>query len=195
MWRKNNIGTVVSLWTASRSFCKKTAWNWPETWKPLFTVKIVLYAQRLFGGSAQAIEYQGCYTHKIAISNSRLTGIDLEKVSFSYRDYSDGGNTKIMTLDSVEFLPAYFSARLPQDTAFRNTCFPQPKLKTQQQKMKPTPTERERPVYQKASSFCAEIKPSPCCKAGHMAVVMFFLPNTPPLRQPKPLIVSPPSTH
>ena len=160
----------------------------------------VVYAKRPFGGAAQVIEYLGRYTHKVAISNHRLTGIDHENVSFTYKDYSDGCKTKIMTLDSVEFLRRFCLHILPPGfrkirhfgiLASRN----KPKLKAQQQKMNPPKTEKQRPVYNKAESFCTERKQCPCCKTGHMEIVMLFMPNAPPLRQPKSPIASPMSKH
>jgi hypothetical protein len=162
----------------------------------------VVYAKRPFGGASQVIEYLGRYTHKIAISNHRLSGIDHEKVSFTYKDYSDGGKTKMMTLDSVEFLrrfclhilsPGFRKIRHFGILASRN----KPKLKAQQQKMNrpqtepQAQTEQQRPVYKQAESFCTDIKQCPCCKAGHMEIVMYFRPNAPPPRQPKPPIASP----
>jgi hypothetical protein len=160
----------------------------------------VVYAKRPFGGAAQVIEYLGRYTHKIAISNHRLTGIDHGKVSFTYKDYSDTGKTKIMTLDSVEFLRRFCLHILPR--GFRKirhwgilSSRNKPKLKAQQQKMNPAQTEKQRLVYKKAENFCTEIKQCPCCKTGRMEIVMSFQPNAPPLRQPKLPIASPISKH
>lgn len=39
----------------------------------LFKTPWVVYAKRPFGGPKQVIEYLGRYTHKIAISNHRIT--------------------------------------------------------------------------------------------------------------------------
>jgi len=161
----------------------------------------VVYAKRPFGGASQVIEYLGRYTHKIAISNHRLRGIDHEKVSFTCKDYSDGGKTKTMTLDSVEFLRRFCLHILPP--GFRKirhlgilSSRNKPKLKAQQQKMNSAQRERQRPVYKQAESFCAAgIKQCPCCKTGYMEIVISFRPNAPPLRQPPTKIASPISTH
>jgi len=160
----------------------------------------VVYGKRPFGGASQVIEYLGRYTHKIAISNHRLSGIDHENVSFTYKDYSEGGKTKTMTLDSVEFLRRFCLHILPP--GFRKirhfgilSSRNKPKLKAQQQKMNSPQTDQQRPVYKQAENFCpAEIKQCPCCKTGHMEIVMFFQPNAPP-RQSKPPIASPIPKH
>ena len=64
----------------------------------------VVYAKQPFIGPKAVIEYLGRYTHKIAISNHRLTDIKYGKVSFKYKDYSDDQKNKIMTLDASEFI-------------------------------------------------------------------------------------------
>lgn len=50
------------------------------------------------------IEYLGRYTHKIAISNHRIAKIGDKEVSFSYKDYKQGGQKKEMTLEGMEFI-------------------------------------------------------------------------------------------
>jgi hypothetical protein len=44
------------------------------------------------------------YTHRIAISNSRIVSFDGEHVCFRYRDYAHGNAEKLLTLDVDEFL-------------------------------------------------------------------------------------------
>lgn len=52
----------------------------------LFKTEWVVYAKRPFGGPQQVIDYLGRYTHKIAISNHRLTSITADQVSFRYKN-------------------------------------------------------------------------------------------------------------
>lgn len=81
--------------------------------KSLFEKDWVVYAKRAFGGPKQVVEYLGRYTHKIAISNHRLTDISAGKVSFTYKDYRHGAKTKEMTLDAVEFIRRFSLHILP----------------------------------------------------------------------------------
>ncbi len=62
------------------------------------------------------IEYLGRYTHKVAISNHRISGIDKESgtVSFDYRDYADAGKQKQMTLTIAEFIRRFEQHILPE---------------------------------------------------------------------------------
>lgn len=76
----------------------------------------VVYAKRPFGGPEQVIEYLGRYTHKVAISNQRIQYIDHAKqeVVFAYKDYTDGGKQKQMTLRATEFLRRFEQHILPK---------------------------------------------------------------------------------
>lgn len=80
----------------------------------LFRKKWVVYAKRPFGGPEFVIEYLGRYTHKIAISNHRIKGIDANRVSFSYKDYRKGGQKQQMVLDGLEFIRRFSMHILPK---------------------------------------------------------------------------------
>ena len=54
------------------------------------------------------------YTHRMAISNHRITAFDGERVSFRWRDYAHGGKQRVMTLDAVSFLCRFFLHVLPK---------------------------------------------------------------------------------
>ena len=64
----------------------------------------MVYAKRPFGGPAQVLTYLSRYTHRVAIANSRLLTMAEGRVSFRWRDYAHGHQTRIMTLAADEFL-------------------------------------------------------------------------------------------
>jgi hypothetical protein len=64
----------------------------------------VVYCKPPFGGPEQVLGYLANYTHRIAISNSRIVSFDGERVCFRYRDYAHGNAEKLLTLDADEFL-------------------------------------------------------------------------------------------
>jgi hypothetical protein len=82
----------------------------------LYQKKWVLYAKAPFGGPHSVIEYLGRYTHKVAISNHRISSINKEDdtVSFDYKDYADAGIKKQMTLACTEFIRRFTQHILPQ---------------------------------------------------------------------------------
>ena len=79
----------------------------------LFKTEWVVYAKRPFGGPQQVIDYLGRYTHKIAISNHRLTSITDEQVSFRYKNYRNGQQGEL-SLAPMEFIRRFAQHILPK---------------------------------------------------------------------------------
>jgi hypothetical protein len=82
--------------------------------RELYKTDWVVYAKKPFAGANQVIEYLGRYTHKVAISNHRMTDINETGVSFRWRDYRDHNKEKIMRLSGVEFLRRFCLHILPR---------------------------------------------------------------------------------
>jgi hypothetical protein len=74
----------------------------------------IVYAKRPFAGPQQVLEYLGRYTHRVAISNHRLRGLDNNQVTFTYRDRSDADTLKPMTLAATEFIRRFLLHVLPE---------------------------------------------------------------------------------
>ena len=81
--------------------------------KQAFTYKWVVYAKRPFSSPKIVVEYLGRYSHKIAISNHRLTHVNDKTVSFHYKEYRQAGKQKQTTLRGVEFLRRFSTHILP----------------------------------------------------------------------------------
>lgn len=64
----------------------------------------VVYCKKPFKGSEGVYRYLGSYTHRTAITNSRLVEVTSEKTTFTYKDYKDKCRQKTMTLDNEEFI-------------------------------------------------------------------------------------------
>ncbi len=73
----------------------------------------VVYAKPPFGGPDHVLRYLGRYTHRVAISNHRLTQIADDHVSFRWKDYRDPSQPKIMSLHPHEFLRRFLLHALP----------------------------------------------------------------------------------
>jgi hypothetical protein len=73
----------------------------------------VVYAKKPFGGPAQVLAYLGRYTHRVAIANSRLVALDETHVAFTWKDYRDGGASKVMRLKIDEFIRRFLLHVLP----------------------------------------------------------------------------------
>jgi len=77
-------------------------------------IKWVAYAKAPFGGPEQVLKYLARYTHRVAISNSRLVSLENGHVTFQWKDYADHSQTKTMTLEAVEFMRRFLQHVLPQ---------------------------------------------------------------------------------
>lgn len=85
-----------------------------DLYDKLFKKQWVVYAKRPFASPKNVIEYLGRYTHKIAISNYRITGVDKTHVSFSYKDYKQKAKKKIMRITHLEFVRRFAQHILPK---------------------------------------------------------------------------------
>ena len=73
----------------------------------------VVYAKPPFGGPEQVLRYLARYTHRVAISNGRLLGLENGCVRFRWRDSQDGNQTKEMAVEAVEFIRRFLLHVLP----------------------------------------------------------------------------------
>ena len=80
----------------------------------LFEKHWVIYCEQPFYGPKQVIEYLGRYTHKIAISNSRIISVKNEQVIFRAKDYKHKGKKVILQLPEKEFIRRYSLHVLPK---------------------------------------------------------------------------------
>lgn len=71
-----------------------------------------VHIKKTFKGAGQVVSYLGRYTHRVAISNSRLLSINNNNVSFRWKDYRDN-RCKIMALGALEFIRRFLQHILP----------------------------------------------------------------------------------
>ena len=79
----------------------------------LYKTEWVVYAKAPFAGPEAVLKYLGRYTHRIAISNSRITELSEETVSFKWKDYADNSRQKVMELSHHEFIRRFLLHVLP----------------------------------------------------------------------------------
>jgi hypothetical protein len=83
---------------------------------PLRRRKWHVYTKASFGGPEAVLAYLSRYTHRVAISNSRLIAFDRKGVTFKYKDYRADGSAryKRMTLAPHEFIRRFLIHVLPK---------------------------------------------------------------------------------
>jgi hypothetical protein len=82
---------------------------------PLRKVEWVVYAKPPFAGPEAVLAYLSRYTHRVAISNSRLIALDDKAVTFRWKDYraKRRERAKVMTLAAHEFMRRFLIHVLP----------------------------------------------------------------------------------
>lgn len=73
----------------------------------------VVYCKPPFGSPEQVLAYLARYTHRVALSNSRLVRLDDETVTFTWKDSADHDRLREMTLAGEEFLRRFLLHVLP----------------------------------------------------------------------------------
>ncbi len=151
----------------------------------------VVYAKPPFAGPEAVLAYLSRYTHRVAISNSRLIAFDQTGVTFRYKDYRCSGadRQQVMTLAADEFIRRFLIHVLPRGFhrirhygllagSARKDCLAQAR---DMLGVAPTP---EEPVIEKNSD---QRSPCPCC-GGTMAIIETFAawcqPRAPPTGRP-----------
>jgi hypothetical protein len=145
----------------------------------------VVYAKQPFAGPDEVLKYVARYTHRVAISNNRLLDIDGGKVAFRWKDYRDGNQHKIMTLNADEFIRRFLLHVLPDGFqriryfGFLANRYRAEKLALCRQllQMPPPQAAQEAPKdykdrYQALTGI--SLKTCPLCRCGTMVVVEVF---------------------
>jgi hypothetical protein len=105
--RLSFFGSMAHL-TDRRAFLRHLA--------PVRKKRWVVYAKAPFAGPEAVLAYLSRYTHRVAISNSRLIRFDESGVTFRYKDYRREGadRQQLMTLATDEFIRRFLLHVLPK---------------------------------------------------------------------------------
>jgi hypothetical protein len=160
---------------------------------PLRRAEWVVYAKRPFAGPESVLAYLARYTHRVAISSSRLVSWDDKAVTFRWKDYRQNGaaRRKTMTLAPAEFIRRFLIHVLPSGFhrirhygLFANTARAANLAKARALLDTPAPAT----AADTSTEAGAAVKPAitcPCC-GGRMVLVEVFerghAPHTAPTK-------------
>lgn len=159
--------------------------------EPLRHKEWIVYAKAPFAGPQQVLNYLGRYTHRVAISNSRLLDIEDGQVTFRYKDYHDGDAQKTMSLTADEFIRRFLLHVLPSGFhriryyGFLGNRHREEKLEQCRQLLQVVP-ELPRKTDTEASTGYRDryealtgvsLHTCPACRRGRMLVIEQFLPS------------------
>jgi hypothetical protein len=183
----------LTFFGGHRHLAKKHAFD--AFLKPLRKAEWVVYAKQPFGGPNQVLAYLSRYTHRVAISNSRLIKADDNGVTFKVKDYRiDGpGRHKTMTLPVPEFIRRFLIHVLPKRFhrirhygLLANGNRAANIAKARELLAVPIPTiEPQRDEAADPDQPSATAYPCPCC-GGRMIVIEVFEAGITPRCKPTP---------
>lgn len=94
------------------------AGGWEELKRQLLAQDWVVYAKAPLGGPAQVLEYLSRYSHRVAISNERIVGLDGEGaqgvVRFRVRDSAHANEKRTLNLPADTFIDRFLRHVLPK---------------------------------------------------------------------------------
>lgn len=160
--------------------------------KMLFDKEWVVYCKRPMK-IGTVIDYLGRYSHRIAITNRRITAINEQTVRFTYKDYKQNGAHKEMTLSGEEFLRRFSQHILPhgfvriRHYGFLASCNKAKLEEVKQQTQKGNCPEKEsnrEPEVEKTTNHPNSFL-CPHCKQAYMICIEIIPANTrsPPIIQ------------
>ena len=79
-----------------------------------YNTEWISYIKKAFNGAQSVIHYLGRYTHRIAISNRRIIGMDDHNVTYSVKDYKNKGKWITLTVPGEEFIRRFLMHVLPK---------------------------------------------------------------------------------
>ena len=110
VFRGKYMDELKQLWKAGKLEFHGSAekyrnhYSFKELIDQCYSAEWIPHCKKTFHGARSVINYLGKYTHRIAISNHRISRMDEENVTFSVKDYRNDGKWKEFTLSGVEFI-------------------------------------------------------------------------------------------
>jgi hypothetical protein len=162
-------------------------------------IKWYVYGKRPFGGPKAVLAYLSRYTHRVAISNSRLIACDGTGVTFKYKDYRADGHArhKVMTLATNEFIRRFLIHVLPKGFhrirhygLFASGARAENIARARELLAVPTPNTK---THDAAGANATEpptlSQPCPCCGGRMIIIETFERGSTPRYRPPPPTAI------
>ena len=161
---------------------------------PLKRTRWFVYSKRPFAGPKAVLACLARYTHRVAISNSRLIAADADSVTFKVKDYrvAGPGRCTTMTLGTHEFIRRFLIHVLPKGfhrirhygflaSGARQESLAQARALLEVAASTATDPEDEAAADDPTGAALAT--PCPCC-GGHMIVIETFEPGCQPRHTP-----------
>ena len=159
----------------------------------------VVYAKRPFSSPTCVLKYLARYTHGVAISNRRLVTLHNGQVSFRYKDYADRQQSKVLTLQTPEFIRRFLLHTLPRSfVRIRYYGFLANRQRNEQLEhcrrllgvtAEPTPVAEEKVLPTETLAPQELCRKCPACQHGKL-VIIEVVPPVPRLQPRRPHLLT-----
>ena len=157
--------------------------DWNRRQKQLYKHDWVVYAKTPMGGPAQVLSYLARYTHRTAISNERIVGMDDQQVRLRVRADEYGGK-RCVKMAGTEFVRRFLLHVLPTGIkrirhygllapAAKRIKLARARAALQMPAANPIAAESAQAFMQRVSA--QDILLCPCCRRGRLRVVEGFV--------------------
>jgi len=146
----------------------------------------VVYSKACLNRTETVVKYLAQYSHRIAISDGRILGIEGDQVTFRYKDYQDHHRNKTMTLSGIEFIRRFLMHVLPKGLMrirhfgfLANRCRVAKLEKIRAGLARPRTVEPSRTPAVSEQQVAKPIKETRCpvCQRGHLQVLFLIHPK------------------
>ena len=151
-----------------------------RTLQALMGTEWVVYSKPYLAATQTVVDYLGRYSHRIALSDSRILDFEDGVVSLSYKDDRDGDRRKVMTLTAEELLRCLLLhvlrkgfMRVRHFGFLANRCRAQHLAQIRTAFAAPAPELAETP----AETGPFDGYPCPTCRAGRLHVTARLAPK------------------
>ena len=164
--------------------------EWRSLTAALYAHAWVVYAKQPLGGPAQVLEYLGRYTHRVAISNERILGIEHGEVVFRVRADATSGRKRSVRLAGGEFIERFLTHVLPKGfKRIRHYGLLAPAYKVRRLAQARAALDAPTPdpvVIDSVAQFLQRVARIACntcpqCGAGHFVVIETLAPRRAPI--------------
>lgn len=173
--------------------------QWRERSRALYRHRWVVYAKAPLGGPAPVLEYLARYTHRTALSNERIVGLDAAHVRLRVRADADGGK-RVVVLPGAEFVRRFLLHVLPNGAkrirhygilapATKRAQLAQAKAALLMPAANPLAAESAQDFMQRVAGH--DLQQCPRCTAGHLRVIGTYVARR-RLPTPAATLTSPP---
>jgi len=149
----------------------------------LMSVNWVVYAKPYLTDADIIVDYLARYSHRIALSDSRLVAIKGDHVLLRYKDYSDHGKQKLLPLEGKELVRRFLLHVLPsgfmriRHFGFLASCCKRVKLALIRTYLE-QPADEANAEVEKSATSTVPIRKCPKCPIGILHCLTEFIRPT-----------------